>query len=416
MAGTETWLNHTILTSEFMPPTYQVFRSDRQTCTTGGGVLLAINSNLVSREELHLETNGEMIWASVSIKSYPTLYLGAFYRPHHGISLLDKQCLNELHLSISILPNNCHIILAGDFNLPDVDWSKKFVCPQCRYSALSNQLINITLDHNLHQVVTSPTRENNILDLVFINVPFLVQNASILPGLSDHDMVSVEILLSPVRIKQPCRKTFLYNKGKFDLINEDLAEYYTSISNDMLESLSVNDLWINFKHVLSTTMEKYIPSKMISLNTNVSWFRQTHKRDARHKRRAYDKAKSTNAPGDWEVYRKLRRSQDRFLRKCRSEHIKAIGDNLLKSNSKPFWKLIKSLRHSSTDVLSLNTLTGTATSTIDKADALSNQFQSVFTKEDCSNIPTLNSLPTKSMLPIKVSTEGIVKLLKELTL
>ena len=213
MAGTETWLNHTILTSEFMPPTYQVFRSDRQTCTTGGGVLLAINSNLVSREELHLETNGEMIWASVSIKSYPTLYLGAFYRPHHGISLLDKQCLNELDLSISRLPNNCHIILAGDFNLPDVDWSKKFVCPQCRYSALSNQLINITLDYNLHQVVTSPTRENNILDFVFINVPFLVQNASILPGLSDHDMVSVEILISPVRMKQPCRKIFLYKMG-----------------------------------------------------------------------------------------------------------------------------------------------------------------------------------------------------------
>ena len=99
------------------------------------------------------------------------------------------------------------------------------------------------------------------------------------------------------------------------------------------------------KGVLSTTMEKYIPSKMISLNTNVPWFRQTHKR------RAYDKAKSTNAPGDWEVYRKLRRSLDRFLRKCRSEHIKAIGDNLLTSNSKPFWKLIKSLRHSSTGVL-----------------------------------------------------------------
>ena len=106
-----------------MPPTYQVFRRDRQTCTTGGGVLLAIHSSLVAREELHLETNGEMIWASVYIKSCPTLYLGAFYRPHHGISLLDKQCLNELDLSISRLPNNCHITLAGDFNLPDVDWS-----------------------------------------------------------------------------------------------------------------------------------------------------------------------------------------------------------------------------------------------------------------------------------------------------
>ena len=159
VVGTETWLNHTILTSELMPPTYQVFRRDRQTCTTGGGVLLAIHSNLVERKEVHLETNGEMIWAGVYIKSYHTLFLGAFYRPHHGISLLDKQCLNELDLSISRLPNNCHIILAGDFNLPDVDWSKKFVNHQCRYSTLSNQLINITLDYNLHQVVTSPTRK-----------------------------------------------------------------------------------------------------------------------------------------------------------------------------------------------------------------------------------------------------------------
>ena len=83
-------------------------------------------------------------------------------------------------------------------------------------------------------------------------------------------------------------------------------------------------------------------------------------------------------------------------------------------NSKPFYKFIKSLRDSSTGVLSLNTLNGTAASTIDKADALNNKFQSVFTKEDCSNLFTLNSSPTKSMLPIQISTEGIVKLLKEL--
>ena len=65
MVGTETWLNHTILTSELMPPTYQVFRRDRQTSTTGGGVLLAIYSDLVAGQDLHLETNSEMIWASV---------------------------------------------------------------------------------------------------------------------------------------------------------------------------------------------------------------------------------------------------------------------------------------------------------------------------------------------------------------
>ena len=54
-------------------------------------------------------------------------------------------------------------------------------------------------------------------------------------------------------MKQPRIKIFFLKKWKFDLINKDLVEYYTSISNDMLELLSVNDLWINLKHVLSTT-------------------------------------------------------------------------------------------------------------------------------------------------------------------
>ena len=93
---------------------------------------------------------------------------------HSSISELDKQCVNELDLSISRLPNYCHIILVCDFNLLDFDCSKKFVNHQCRYSTLSNQLINTTQDYNLHQVVTSPTWKNNILDLEFTNIPFLV--------------------------------------------------------------------------------------------------------------------------------------------------------------------------------------------------------------------------------------------------
>ena len=84
------------------------------------------------------------------------------------------------------------------------------------------------------------------------------------------------------------------------------------------------------------------------------------------------------------------------------------------SNTKPFWQFIKSLKQSSTSVSSLSTINGTATSAIDKADALNYQFQSVFTKEEYGSLSTLKSSPTKSMLQILMSTEGIVRLLKEL--
>ena len=79
-------------------------------------------------------------------------------------------------------------------------------------------------------------------------------------------------------------------------------------------------------------MEKHIPSKMISPNANIPWFMQTHKRAARHRCRAFDKAKSTNAPFDWDSNRKFGYSLDCSLRKYRSEHLKAIGDHLMTSN------------------------------------------------------------------------------------
>ena len=58
VVGSETWLDQSILASEIMPTTYQMFRRDRQMRTNSGGVLLAIHSNLITRKELHLETNG----------------------------------------------------------------------------------------------------------------------------------------------------------------------------------------------------------------------------------------------------------------------------------------------------------------------------------------------------------------------
>ena len=159
----------------------------------------------------------------------------------------------------------------------------------------------------------------------------------------------------------------------------------------MLESLSVSNLWINIEHVQSATMERHIPTKMVSPNINIPWFKQAHRRAARHNRRAYDKAKSANAPGDWEVHGEVRRSLDRSLRNCRSVHLKAIGDKLITNNTKRFWQIIKSLRQSSTGVSPHSSKNGTATSAIAKTDVLSNQFQSVFTKEDCSNLPTYPS-------------------------
>ena len=84
IVGTETWLNSSVYSSEFLPSTYQIFRRDRSTDTTGGGVFLAIKYSLIAQEEPNIQTDCESIWASMHVKGKPAIYIGAFYRKHFG--------------------------------------------------------------------------------------------------------------------------------------------------------------------------------------------------------------------------------------------------------------------------------------------------------------------------------------------
>ena len=76
---------------------------------------------------------------------------------------------------------------------------------------------------------------------------------------------------------------------------------------------------------------------------------------------------------------------------------------------------MKSLRQGSTGIATLETSERVAVTPLDKANILSRQFQSVFTKEDViNNLPTLDNLGIPAMEPVIVTVQGILKLLKEL--
>ena len=112
--------NDSILTSEYFGPNYTVFRRDRETGETGGGVLIAVNNIFVSsKEPIASPKEAEVLWVKVTLKTSRALYIGVCYRPH----------TNDAHANPAIdsaLEKLCKrgqstIILGGDFNLPDWD-------------------------------------------------------------------------------------------------------------------------------------------------------------------------------------------------------------------------------------------------------------------------------------------------------
>ena len=89
----------------------------------------------------------------------------------------------------------------------------------------------------LEQMVTSPTRGQNILDLFSTTNPTLVNTISILHGLSDHDIVLVEVNSRPEIIKQVPRVIPLYKKANWDQLKQSMRDLYTDSSRNLLPQI-----------------------------------------------------------------------------------------------------------------------------------------------------------------------------------
>jgi len=119
VCGCQSKLGPAINTQEVFPTDqYKVFRKDPK--GKGEGVSVATNISLVATPEVELNSDCDLIWARIQIWREQPLYIGSFYRqPTHD----DQNPLQALDSSLFKLTNRQslpNIILAGNFNLPDI--------------------------------------------------------------------------------------------------------------------------------------------------------------------------------------------------------------------------------------------------------------------------------------------------------
>ena len=158
------------------------------------------------------------------------LFVGAYYRPH----TYDQLSLDELNLSLCQLDNqasNATVWLAGYFNAPSIDWETMTLKSNHVHIQTHNSLLTITCDHGLTQLIA------NNLDLFFTDHPSQVADTSILPGMSDHDIV---MIITDKPIDHPPRKILLYHKAA---IRENLFALATDFPRLLTENNDVDYLW-----------------------------------------------------------------------------------------------------------------------------------------------------------------------------
>ena len=410
--GTETWLNSEITSAEIFPDNYTVVRKDRNS-NGYGGVLQAIKNDLIFTELTKLDSDCEIIWTKFQFPKEKSMYIGTFYRPSH----IDLTSLLELKKSLQKLGKNAdnnNVILAGDFNQPNIDWSQNIISGTNASSEAAKILLEVTNSFNLTQMVQSPTRDNNILDLVFTNNSPAVTSANVIPGISDHDIVELTLNISPPRKKLPKRKIYLKKKANIERIKEDLTkfklQYYTKFNN----SIDVDEKWNSFEQEIKLIIDKNTPHKFTSTKQNLPWFTRIQRRLCKKKHKLFKKAKTTQQTNDWTTYKSFRKTVRINLKKARNTFICNKLKNSLTENPKAFWSYIKRLRSNSVGVSDLLDNGKLCSDSKTKANILNDQFFSVFTEENTSQIPVTKPITNSKINQLIITPEGVKKQLHDL--
>ena len=171
-ALTETHLNSNILDAEVSMDGYQIIRADRGLNRKKGGVALYIRNDIAAVCKLICAgSNGVVEYIMVHIEKYNVVIMN-IYRPPRTRTGEFTPVLNSLKLKIDELQDmSISVILCGDFNFPRTNFDLGTTyggSTEDRTQAAN--LIRMKEDLCMKQIVDSPRRGENFLDLIFVNI------------------------------------------------------------------------------------------------------------------------------------------------------------------------------------------------------------------------------------------------------
>ena len=329
------------------------------------------------------------------------------------------------------------------------------ILPGCKYSGQYEDFSDLLTEFDLTQIVTHPTRGENILDLFLIDNPTLVKSVEVRPGISDHDTVLAEVFIKPQISRQKPRLMFLYKKADWEGLESHMLAFQQSFFANF-EDKTVNSLWEDFKRALQSGIEQYVPQRSISTKTSLPWITQDIKRTMRKRDSLYDKYKKHRRPTDRQAHIEYKHLVNKKLKDAHNRYLEEIlgitnssdpDDSSTKPQAdidphmntlatKKLYSLLKNSKMDSKTSAPLKKDGQLHTNTTDKANILNKQFQSVFTPKtplklsqlsrmavqdsvdngllDPSQIPSETHSSVPQMPNITVSLNGILKLLKDL--
>jgi len=180
----------------------------------------------------------------------------------------------------------------------DINWQLNPVQSSSYPHTISNLFINTLDSGGFSQMVDSPTRNANVLDLFATNRPSFVLCTKLLPGISDHEIVFVESMLTTLIVKSSGQDILLWNKADYQRIEQIISEFFETFYRDFTIDTPVQYLWDAFKSLCYQCLSS-IPHKTISNSSKPPWITRHIKRLSNKKQRVYNQAQLSGSDVDW---------------------------------------------------------------------------------------------------------------------
>ena len=235
--------------------------------------------------------------------------IGAFYRPPN----YDIKPLEDLKSALTNL-STPELVLMGDFNLSDVDWS---IPRSLNDSVNYTLLMDIVQDNFLIQLVDTPTRDGNILDLVLASSSDIAYNLLVKEPFSDHNFITFTLNGLPYTKRKSLKLKYFYKNANWAQLKETLSfiPWQCAFLDD-----NIDRNWEAWTDLLFTVIDDYIPRRRANSMKNSQWITKELLELCRRKRSLYKKAKRLDKPGNWEVYKTFNNSLKKLCNSAKRDY------------------------------------------------------------------------------------------------
>lgn len=416
--------------AEVSLPNFSIFREDRSDNSAFGGSAIFVHNSLTV-SKLDWFKNTESVAVNVSFSNKTSMQVICVYRSPNSSRIENNRLLSQLENVPFTSPDFQNIVMVGDVNLPNVDWTNGIVLGPVdtidQKLVIQNEYLDLFTTMGLHWYVEEPTRyklvngnvQSAILDQVFSNNDSIIKDVSIKAplGKSDHVCIDIETNMHTnveyMNVKQrnwsKVTETFVSERGN-------------NIDWSVNINASVNEMWSDINSKLQTIIHD-VPESVLKVSRHGEllekppWESNRLARKRKEKDQTWRVFDSAPCMENFQTALGKQRLYERVEYEEKLKHEQKIVKNL-KKNCKPLFRYFKSKSKTRKNVSSLKKESGKLTeSPSETAEELANFFQSVHSFEEfgplheyCYN----NSVVNNIMCELSISVNDVKLLLSKL--